>query len=153
MEIRKNAFAVGFIFLVVKIAVGLAFHLIADSFNIKVDREDDFSLLEEIFALIVIGPAIETVVFQFLILEFVIFLFKSNKYKYLISIIISSFAFSSIHNIDFFLTVIAFISGLIYSSCYIKIRQLNGSRFMATTLIYAVHSLYNLQEFLRYGSQ
>jgi membrane protease YdiL (CAAX protease family) len=92
------------------------------------------SLLNEIVLVIIIAPIIETLAFQYGIIETL-----KNKYKPLTCCIISGFIFglSHIYNVIYFL--FGLISGLIFAYLYF----IGGSIKKGIILVFSTHLIYN----------
>lgn len=100
--------------------------------------------LAEIFILsVIIGPLIETFLFQYLIIEL---LYYFKKVKPNIIIIISALVFCSIHNYNFIYILVTFIAGLIYASYYIYLKEVKKK--YPFIYIWMLHTLYNFTVFI-----
>ncbi|MFK7748785.1 MAG: CPBP family glutamic-type intramembrane protease [Kordia sp.] len=100
--------------------------------------------LTEIFILsVIIGPLIETFLFQYLIIE-ILYFFKKIKINTII--IISSITFSLIHYYNLIYILVTFLSGIIYASYYLYLKvEKQKSPFL---YIWFLHSLYNFSVFI-----
>ena len=100
--------------------------------------------LAEIFTLtVIIGPLIETFIFQYLIIEFLI-IFK--KIKVNIIILVSSLAFGCSHYYNFIYVLVMCVGGFIFASyyLYLKIKEI---RF-PFLYIFSLHALWNFMAFI-----
>lgn len=127
----------------------LVFHLTLSWFVNLYDPKileifDENYTLTEIFILsVIIGPIIESFLFQYLIIE-ILYIFKIIKVE--IILIISALAFSLSHYYNFIYILITFISGLIYASYYIYLK-IEKKKFPFLYIL-ALHSLYNFTVFI-----
>ena len=109
----------------------------------------DLPLFIIFFNKVILGPLIETFIFQFLLLEVWMNVFKNHKYKYLISILGSGLAFGLAHYTNThnpIYTIWTTISGWLLASIYLfsKIRK-DVSPFL---MVFFPHALINLISFL-----
>tara|TARA_B110000114_G_scaffold22039_1_gene21000 strand:+ start:1245 stop:1751 length:507 start_codon:yes stop_codon:yes gene_type:complete len=129
--------------------IDLVFHLavscIITIYNPEIlDVFDENMSLTEIFIFtVIIGPIIETFLFQYLIIE-VLFFFKRIKINTII--IISSLSFSLTHYYNFIYILVTFLSGIIYASYYLYLKE-EKQRF-PFLYICLFHSLYNFSAFI-----
>src|SRR5690606_37583117 len=93
--------------------------------------------------LVIVGPLLETLIYQVLIIEALNY-FKVNHFYV---ILISALLFSVSHNHHIVFLFSTFLPGIIYAVYYIKLRQINGWVYSAM-FIFFLHSLYNLSVFL-----
>lgn len=99
------------------------------------------SLGEEIIIAGFVAPAIETIIFHFLLLEFLLFVFKRIKYKYFPVIIISAIIFSLSHRLEVKYLLNSFFGGIVLSGSYLIAKN----RFNIPVAIpFCIHSLFNL---------
>lgn len=137
---------------IIKVSVSFGLQWISQSYF----QNEDFinTSLEglsksEIFLIVVVlGPFFETLLFQFFLIEFIIFLFRSIKIRggRVSSVLVSSFLFAATHPYSFIYLVSALISGLMYGFFYLISKEKKGLNGFAT--VFAVHSFYNLIVFL-----
>jgi len=137
--------------LVTKIILSFIFHLIAETLGIKGIGTHDFNVLETIIFICVIGPLIEAVIVQLLVFELFAYMLRNNSRKYVWSIFATSLLFSLTHYDSFLHVALTFLSGLIYSGCYVFGLLKTGRRSIAFLLVAIIHISYNLSEFLFYG--
>ena len=129
--------------------IDLVFHLIVSYivtiYNPEILNVFDKKMsLTEIFVLsVIIGPLMETFLFQYLIIEILSFF---NRIKVNTIIIISSLAFSLIHYYNFIYIIVTFLSGTIYASYYLYLK-IEKKRFQFL-YIWVLHSLYNFSVFI-----
>lgn len=113
----------------------------------KVTNKQNFdSLTSEFIMVVFIAPIIETIVFQYLIINQVYISYNGKKIK-ILAIIISSLGFGLIHlyNLNFFF-VATFIGVLLaFSFCYFKEKTNN---LTAIIYVFLIHSLSNAYVFV-----
>lgn len=102
----------------------------------------NFSLLEIFFVTVLIGPVLETFIFQFLIIEI---LFKLNIKNNLI-ILISTLAFSLSHNYNLIYILLIIFPGILYSTYYLFLKIENQKTPFLN--IFLLHSLSNFVSFI-----
>lgn len=105
--------------------------------------EDGTSHVEIFLLSVLIGPIVETFLFQYLIIEI---LYALKKIKLEVIIFVSALAFSLIHTYNFIYIIVTFISGLIYASYYLYLKKFK--RKFPFIQVWALHTLYNLTVFL-----
>jgi len=99
----------------------LVFHFIGSK-SIFGDTFRAKSILYKIKLALLFGPLFETFIFQFLIIEFIFFLFK----KAWLSVIISGIIFGGAHyfnNYNITYTLLAIIAGFIFASIYVLAKK------------------------------
>jgi len=106
------------------------------------------SLLIIFFLTVVFSPIVETLIFQFIVIEVVLYVFNKFKWKnsILISIGISGLAFGLSHSYNIYYIIVTFIIGVLYAFYYVvakNIRSLNP--FWTVTFL---HTLSNLSVFI-----
>ena len=100
------------------------------------------SLVGNFILMVIIAPLIETLIYQFAIIEIGFRL----KFHPLLSIIISALAFGLSHHYNIVYVLITTVSGFIYAYYYTALRPQNyTNRFVLVALL---HSLFNLIAFL-----
>lgn len=132
-----------FIFLLDNTLV-ISLSLIANSFNSELmdNFSSDFSLTEVFVLSIIIGPIIETFIFQFLIIE-ILYKFKLNYY--LISLL-SALAFGFSHSYNYFYILVMILLGWLYAIYYIYLKE-NKKKFPFLVIL-SLHALSNIISFL-----
>lgn len=108
---------------------------ILDVFNFK-------SLHEAFILSVLIGPLLETFLFQYLIIE-TLCKFKLNNN---LIIWISAILFALTHNYNLIYLLAAIFPGILYASYYLYLKKENRKNIFFT--IYALHSLTNLVVFI-----
>lgn len=93
------------------------------------------SIKEEFFVIVVFSPLIETIIFQFIIIEILY-----DKFKKEIICIISAFLFACIHLFNYIYFAFSFIIGLTFAYLYF-IGRLKKRGFI---YVYLTHLFYNL---------
>lgn len=105
--------------------------------------EESTSLTEIFLLSVVFGPLIETFLFQYLIIEI---LYGLKRLKINTIILISALTFSSIHYYNFLYVLVTFLSGIIYASYYLYIKEEKKKHPFLT--IWMLHLLYNFSVFI-----
>lgn len=105
--------------------------------------EENTSLVEIFILSVVVGPLIETFLFQYLIIEI---LYALKKVKVQFILIISALAFSSSNYYNFIYILVTFTSGLIYASYYLYLKI--GKKKYPFIYIWVLHTLYNFTIFI-----
>ncbi|MBZ9627138.1 CPBP family intramembrane metalloprotease [Psychroflexus sp. CAK1W] len=105
--------------------------------------EEGTSLIEIFLLSVLIGPLVETFLFQYLIIE-ILYAFKKIKLE--VILIVSALAFSLIHTYNFIYIIVTFTSGLIYASYYLYLKKFK--RRFPFIQVWALHTLYNLIVFI-----
>lgn len=133
---------------IIKVSVSFGLQYISQSYF----EEEDFinTSLEgleigEIFLLtVIIGPLIETFLFQFLIIELVLLSFRKIKIRggEFLAVLLSSILFATTHPFSFIYLFSAFISGIIYGIFYLIAKNRMGLN--GFLVVFIVHSFYNL---------
>lgn len=104
------------------------------------------SLAEEIFMVLLLGPIIETGLYQYAIIDLTIlftkFVFK--KELIVVAILLSAICYSLSHSFDYLYMAQMVIAGSTYSIFYIVTKQKNINAFIYTVIL---HSLCNLSLF------
>ena len=126
--------------------VDFIFGLLIGSLVILYDPKAlDIPFIEELSLvdIVIIAPLIETFIFQYLIIEF---LLRFKKIKLNIIILVSALAFGSAHNYNFFYVLVICISGFIYASyyLYLKIKEVKFPFLYISSL----HALSNFLVFI-----
>lgn len=140
-------------FIVLSITVALSWTILAsfigNLLGASIIHKTSFLLEKSLFhkfnIQVFLAPIIETLIFQFLIIEFFYFLFK----KYSICLIISSLFFGIMHytnNHNITYTLAAIFAGLIFATIYIISK--NRKDLNAFLVVILVHSSTNLFSFL-----
>lgn len=134
------------IILFLAILNGYFFNWINDTFfNYNNNFENglkDFSIIEKFIIIIIVGPIIETLIFQYLPNEALEKLKVINKK---ILIIMPSILFAACHYYKPIYIVMTFFSGILLNTFYIKCKTQTNLYFVLTVLL---HSMYNLYGYL-----
>jgi hypothetical protein len=141
----KKVIQLFFLILLFKIINGYVFTYINHRF-FKLENVifEELSEKEMFLLAVVIGPIIETLIFQLFLYRFI------NKTRIIntsIIIILMSFAFSQAHWYHWLYVVAAFINGLFLNYFYLYTYK-KKNEFIAVLLTIALHSSYNLFGFL-----
>jgi uncharacterized protein len=100
---------------------------------------------EQIIIAVIIGPALETIIFHFLLLELLLYVFKNWNYRYLFAVIISAVIFSLTHNWEVHYLIFSLIGGLIFSTSYIIAKVKN---MIPVVVVFSIHAISNLMSTL-----
>ena len=104
------------------------------------------SLEEEFFLVVIIAPIIETILFQYLIINQV-YVSYNGKYKKMIAIAISAICFGLLHLYHFYYFVLATIGGFFFAYFFCYFKKTTNS-ISAIAYIAIIHSLSNFYVFL-----
>lgn len=96
------------------------------------------SLIQAILILVLLVPFFETMIFQFLIIDFILKKFPSN---YLFATSLSTLVFAASHFYSAEFVIKTLLSGFLYSSIYIIFVKKNVQPIIHVSI---THSLYNL---------
>lgn len=108
------------------------------------------SIIQEIFISLVIGPIIETFIFQFGIYT-IIFYFKNDIQKYLLKkefqflgfyILLSSILFAISHNYSIYYILLMIIPGAVLSYAFYFLKKNFTYPILYTFLIHFIHNLF-----------
>ena len=105
--------------------------------------QENTPLLEIFILSVIIGPLIETFLFQYFTIEL---LYSFKKIKPDVIIIISALIFSLIHNYNTIYILVTFIAGLIYALYYVYLKE--TKKKYPFTYIWMLHTLYNFTVFV-----
>ena len=111
--------------------------------GVGVFREDGLAL--EFFIGVIIGPALETIIFHFILMELLLFIFQKSRSKYFLVILISSLIFAITHRLQIHFFIISFIGGIAFSSAYIIAKIKN---MIPVVIVFFIHALANFGVFL-----
>lgn len=102
------------------------------------------SFIERGVFVVFLQPFIETLVFQFLIIEILINInfFKNNEN---LIILISAYFFAIVHNYDFIYFLFALLEGIILSYIYLYFNKKGDFPFF---IVFSIHSLSNIGIFI-----
>jgi len=92
---------------------------------------------EQILLLIVVAPLVETLLFQYSIIDYITTTFKSQS----LAILLSAIAFGLTHYYSQGYIVATFFSGILFAFMFLVFRAKNKSGILC---IMAAHALYNL---------
>jgi membrane protease YdiL (CAAX protease family) len=99
---------------------------------------EKFTLFKQITMIVVVGPIIETLVFQIFILRFII---KKITPKEIVAVVLSAILFGLWHSDNITLMLAGFVSGLTLAILFFVFRQKKWSPFIYLTLF---HGGFNL---------
>jgi len=101
------------------------------------------SIEQEFFAVVIFAPFVETLIFQYFLINLTIsltrFLFK--KESIVLAIILPAAVFGLAHTYNYIYVVSTFIVGLLLNTFYILVKYRKHDAYSCTTI---VHGLYNL---------
>ena len=130
------------IFLIANIYAFLASYII-NIYNTSILDVFNFKSLHEAFILsVLIGPLLETFLFQYLIIE-ILYKFKINNN---LIIWLSAILFALTHNYNLIYLLAAILPGLLYASYYLYLKKEKKKNIFFT--IYLLHALSNLVVFI-----
>jgi len=104
-------------------------------------------LYKILFYKVILGPFVETLFFQFIIIEIILWIFR--KHKELISIILSGLIFGFVHYFNtqnILYTFFAIIAGLIFSTIYTMSKLRKDTNPLL--LVFTIHLSINLFAFI-----
>jgi hypothetical protein len=145
LERKTNRLPLFFVIFIIDLVFHLLVSYIVTIHNPEILNVFDKKMsLTEIFILsVIIGPLMETFLFQYLIIEILSF-FRRIKVNTIV--IISSLAFSLIHYYNFIYISVTFLSGVIYASYYLYLKT--EKQKFPFLYIFSLHSLYNFSVFI-----
>lgn len=113
------------------------FFVISNFLNISLNKgfNNNYTFNEKIVLFIIVAPLIETLLFQYIVIE----IFKSIKIRLKYCCILSAFVFASMHLYNIFYFLYAFVGGLMFAFLYT--RGKNQKYAMLLPLI--AHTIYN----------
>lgn len=100
---------------------------------------DRMSLVNQFLMVVFIAPVIETLIFQYALIESI-----RQRIQPLYACFLSAFAFALVHFYSIYYFLFALISGLIFAYLYL----LDKSVIKATLLVLTAHILYNLLAYM-----
>ncbi|TDX14330.1 CPBP family intramembrane glutamic endopeptidase [Flavobacterium sp. S87F.05.LMB.W.Kidney.N] len=113
------------------------FSVISNLFDISLNKgfNDSYTVKEKIVLFVLVAPLIETLLFQYVVIE----IFKSLKMKLKYCCVLSAFVFASFHLYNIFYFLYAFTGGLLFAFLYIRGKNQKG----AILLPLVAHIIYN----------
>ena len=143
--LKNNVITTLLFFLLLVILNGYFFnYLNSQFFKLNNNAFDSFTKQELFVVAVIIAPIIETLLFQFLLYNFLIFMKLKNVWQI---IFIMSFIFSQVHWYNWLYVVATFFCALFFNLYYIFIVR-SKNKFLAILMVTILHSLYNLFGFL-----
>lgn len=138
--LKKNNFKYFIIFLLLKLTFSFLTSIIATYFDPTSTQNpiDKYDITANIILSLIIAPLLETLLFQYALIE----LLLKTKLSPLFIIAISSLLFGLSHNYNISYIIATTISGFFYATYYYKLR--NQGRLTGFLLITLLHSLSNL---------
>ena len=132
------------LFIFLDFAIGFGFSLIFTLIDPTITESlpNDISLVSIFWLTVIIGPLIETFIFQYAIIEISLLL----KAKPIIAIALSAIAFGTSHYYNVYYIFVMFITGLLYALNYILLKQ-RAVKY-PVLIILSIHSIYNFVAFI-----
>lgn len=110
------------------------------------DFLSDFNEIQFLFVVLLLGPLVETVIFQTLIIDFSQVLFSKRNYlKEIFGIFFSTLAFAFSHAYSNTFIVVMIFPGFLYASLYVVSKHLKLNNFLIT---FGSHAVSNFMTFL-----
>lgn len=137
-------------FVVISFGISIVFFLVSSGLYSLCRGDTINDLLEEgkpitFLLLVIVAPLLETIIFQFLILEF----FRMLRVNPYLAISISGLAFGLVHYFNsycFFEFTAAILTGLLWAYLYVTAKERKG--VSAFLLIVSIHAFENLLAFI-----
>ena len=130
------------------IFIGHLFQFIAPYFIDNYGRNPSLigqSITYSFFLSVIIGPLVETIIYQYIIFKLTFYFFNKNTINIISAILISALAFSLSHNFNYFAILNSFFGGIILGYAYF----FNYNRhFPPFWYVFLLHSLHNLYAFI-----
>ncbi|KAF2343002.1 CPBP family intramembrane glutamic endopeptidase [Flavobacterium tistrianum] len=113
------------------------FSVISNLFDISLNKgfNDHYTIKEKIVLFVIAAPLIETLLFQYAVIE----IFKSIKVKLKYCCFLSAFIFGSFHLYNIFYFLYAFVGGLLFAFLYLRGKNQKN----AILLPLVTHIIYN----------
>jgi membrane protease YdiL (CAAX protease family) len=141
-------FLKAFLLSLILVILNISFNYLTIKFSeSKVTHKHNFDSIHSEFVMVVfIAPIIETIIFQYLIINQVYISYNGKNNK-IIAIIISSITFGLIHlyNLNYF--IFGTIIGVLLASSFYYFKE-KTNNFNAIFYVFLIHSLSNLYVFL-----
>jgi membrane protease YdiL (CAAX protease family) len=146
--LKFTYFLKAFHFSLILVIFNISFNYLTLKFSeSKVTYKHNFDSINSEFIMVVfIAPIIETIIFQYLIINQVYISYNGKKNK-ITAIIISSITFGLIHlyNLNYF--IVGTIIGILLASSFYYFKE-KTNNFTAIFYVFLIHSLSNLYVFL-----
>ena len=139
---NKSFYCVTLSYLFLAIVNGYLFTQLNKYLHIKMtqDTVENLSFFDRLFVIGIMSPVLETILFQYIIIEFCLKVFKIHIW----AILISSIVFCSVHFYNPIYLLMAFVGGLILSNYYLFVRANDRIAIIYTAALHAVYNLYGL---------
>ncbi|WJS94594.1 CPBP family intramembrane metalloprotease [Flavobacterium johnsoniae] len=113
------------------------FSVVSDLFDVPLNEgfNDHYTIKEKIVLFIIVAPFIETLLFQYAVIE----ISKSIKMALKYCCLVSAFAFAAFHLYNFFYFSYAFVTGLLFAYLYTR----GKNQRSAILLPFIAHVIYN----------
>lgn len=113
------------------------FSVVSDLFDVPLNQgfNDHYTMKEKIVLFIFVGPLIETLLFQYAVIE----ISKSTKMAVKYCCLLSAFAFASFHLYNVFYFSYTFVAGLLFAYLYTR----GKNQRSAILLPFIAHVIYN----------
>lgn len=130
-----------FDFLISSIILTLIIILVSEDV-FQIDYMKNISLIDKILTLVIFAPIIETLIFQYFIIESLLLIRRKIYIPLYLIILVSGIVFGLSHNYNIYYVISTILIGVIYGFFYL-IAKFN-TRMNAYTSIVIVHSFANL---------
>lgn len=101
------------------------------------------SVEQELFVVLIFAPLVETLIFQYFLVNLIISLtrFLIKRESPVLSILIPAIGFGLAHNYNYIYMACTFVAGLFFNTFYVIIKYRKQDAYTCTAI---VHGLYNL---------
>jgi membrane protease YdiL (CAAX protease family) len=144
INLKKYKFVILCVFVVVLIAhttSNIILSISPDKASLTNPLFENESLIYIFIIVVIFGPLLETILFQYFIIEFLLFFDKLKKNR-IITLIISSLIFGLSHSFNVYYFFFGLILGILLSLCYLLAKTRKDIHPFLFTLF--IHSSYNL---------
>lgn len=113
------------------------FSVFSDLFDVPLNQgfEDHYTFNEKLVLFVIVGPLVETLLLQYVVIE----IFKSTKIALKYCCLLSALVFALLHLYNVFYFLYAFVSGLLFAFLYIRGKSERNS----ILLVLIAHTIYN----------
>jgi len=133
-KLERNSYSIPLflLLLILDISINVLLSVIVGYLNpdLLTSFDPESPLGEIFFYTVLLGPLFETFVFQYLIINILLFF----NFKYGIIVLISSVCFALDHSYNVVYVAFAFISGLFYASYYMYLKSINYKKAFLNVL-------------------
>lgn len=98
------------------------------------------AIWEKILVVIILGPLVETILFQYLVITIICRIIKRPRFNFYPAIILSAIAFAFNHNYNTYYFVYTLLVGIVYALGFylLRYRKENG-----ILIVFTVHGIFN----------